>query len=284
MAPILLPLLLPSSISRDTWHSASLTLRTTTLLKSISTFLQPRNSKLPSPPKFAKILTRLTSRQTTISDPSIIPTTYGEQNNSPSPGTIVGIVLGSVGGFLLLLWLLYTCFTMRRSATESTFTEDVTFRENSRRRSHNSRRSSRPHSRRVSTTEKVEIRRQRSRNRSSTPVRVVREEVRQEARRPPPVERVVVEERRPPPAERVVVEERREVRRSRDERRSRSRDERSSSTSGGNSDEVVVIEEHDPPRRSKSKRERRNSGFRTVDPLSVAGVVGGEARRGERRR
>ncbi|CAD6445733.1 7e819bfa-3068-4bca-8d7c-48c80982a51e [Sclerotinia trifoliorum] len=250
-----------STISRDISHSASLTSRTTTLLKPISTFLQPTNAELPSPSNFAKILTRLISRQATSSDPSVIPTTYGEQNNSSSPGTIVGIVLGSVGGFLLLLWLLYTCSTMRRSAAESTFTEDVTFHENSRRRSHNSRRSSRPHSRRVSATEKVEIRRQRSR--SPTPVRVVREEVRQEVRRPPPVER-------------VVVEERREVR--------RSRDERSSGTSGGNSDEVVVIEEHDPPRRSKSKRERRNSGFRTVDPLSVGGIVGGEGRRGERRR
>jgi hypothetical protein len=94
-------------------------------------------------------------------------------------------------------------------------------------------------------------------------VRVVREEIRQE------------QPRRPIPVERVVVEERREVRKSR---------ERSPSTSRGGSDEVVVIEEPSPPRRSKSKRERRDSGFRTVDPLSFGGVVGGEGRRGERRR
>ncbi|TGO49202.1 hypothetical protein BCON_0217g00030 [Botryotinia convoluta] len=259
-----------SLFSRDVSHSASLTSRTTTILPPISTIFQRRNVQLSSPSKLTKFLTRLISRQTTSSNPSIIPTTYGQQNNSPSPGTIVGIVLGSVGGFLLLLWLLYTCCTLgRRQSAQSTVTEDVTFRGNVRRRSHNSHRSSRPHSRRVSTTEKVEIRRQRSR--SPAPVRVVREEVRQETRRPPP------------PVERVVVEERREVRRSR---------ERSPSSSGGGSDEVVVIEEHDPPRRSKSKRERRergeraerDSGFRTVDPLSFGGVVGGEGRRGERRR
>ncbi|KAF5875462.1 uncharacterized protein Bfra_003916 [Botrytis fragariae] len=254
-----------SLFSRDVAHSASLTSRTTPILQPISTILQPRNGQSSSPSTLTKFLTRLISRQTTSSNPSIIPTTYGQQNNSPSPGTIVGIVLGSVGGFLLLLWLLYTCCTLgRRQSAQSTVTEDVTFRENVRRRSHNSHRSSRPHSRRVSTTEKVEIRRQRSR--SPAPVRVVREEVRQETRRPPP------------PVERVIVEERREVRRSR---------ERSPSSSGGGSDEVVVIEEHDPPRRSKSKRERRergeraerDSGFRTVDPLSFGGVVGGEGRR-----
>ncbi|TGO25542.1 hypothetical protein BPAE_0078g00410 [Botrytis paeoniae] len=290
MAPI--PISRFSGISlfpKDVAHSASLTSRTTTILQPISTIFQRRNIQLSSPSKLAKLLTRLISRQTTSSNPSIIPTTYGQQNNSLSPGTIVGIVLGSVGGFLLLLWLLYTCCTLgRRQSAQSTVTEDVTFRENVRRRSHNSHRSSRPHSRRVSTTEKVEIRRQRSR--SPAPVRVVREEVRQEMRRPPPpVERVVREEvrqetrRPPPPVERVVVEERREVRRSR---------ERSPSSSGRGSDEVVVIEEHDPPRRSKSKRERRergeraerDSGFRTVDPLSFGGVVGGEGRRGERRR
>jgi hypothetical protein len=56
------------------------------------------------------------------------------------------------------------------------------------------------------------------------------------------------------------------------------------------SDEVVVIEEHSPPRRKKSHREREErdreveSGFRTVDPLAYGGVVGGNSRRGSRRR
>ncbi|KAJ6444507.1 protein translocation protein, Sec62 family protein [Purpureocillium lavendulum] len=38
----------------------------------------------------------------------VIPTTYGSLDNSPSPGVVVGIVLGSVAGFLLLLFLLYS--------------------------------------------------------------------------------------------------------------------------------------------------------------------------------
>jgi hypothetical protein len=39
-----------------------------------------------------------------------IPTTYAGLNSGPQPGSVVGIVLGSVAGFLLLLWFLYTCF------------------------------------------------------------------------------------------------------------------------------------------------------------------------------
>jgi hypothetical protein len=85
----------------------------------------------------------------------------------------------------------------------------------------------------------VEVRRERS------PIRIVR-----------PPERV----------ERIIVEERREE-----------RVERSRSHSRGGSDEVVVIEEHSPPRRkSKSvKEDRRESGYRTVDPLAFGGAVGG---------
>ncbi|KAH7160807.1 hypothetical protein EDB81DRAFT_327198 [Dactylonectria macrodidyma] len=36
-----------------------------------------------------------------------IPSTYGSLNSSPSPGVVVGIVLGSVAGFLLLLYIIY---------------------------------------------------------------------------------------------------------------------------------------------------------------------------------
>jgi len=37
------------------------------------------------------------------------------------------------------------------------------------------------------------------------------------------------------------------------------------------SDEVVVIEERSPPRRSKGKRDSKDSGYRTVDPLAYGG-------------
>lgn len=39
-----------------------------------------------------------------------IPTTYTGLDSGPPPGSVVGIVLGSVAGFLLLLWVLHTCF------------------------------------------------------------------------------------------------------------------------------------------------------------------------------
>lgn len=166
------------------------------------------------------------------SDSSIVPVNYSNQNSGPSPGTVVGIVLGSVAGFLLLLWLLYTCLSFNNVSSSSSYTESVVVRDRrkSTAGSHRSRRMS----------ETVEIRRERS------PVRIVREPMR---------------------TERVVVEERRESRR-----------DHSPTTS----DEVVVIEEHSPPRRSKSKKEtvevRRESGYRTVDPLSYAG--GGAPLRG----
>jgi hypothetical protein len=173
----------------------------------------------------------------------IIPSTYGSINSGPSPGTVVGIVLGSVGGFLLLLWLIYTCLNFGTISSRSSYTESVAVVRD-RRKSH------RGSSRRASET--VEVRR------GPSPVRIVREP--SVHIRPPP-ERV----------ERVVVEESRETRRER---------EREMSSIG--SDEVVVIEESSPPRRKKSVRreeDRRDSGYRTVDPGSYAGAVGGRKAR-----
>lgn len=156
-------------------------------------------------------------------------------------------MLGSVGGFLLVLWLIYTCVNFGDWNAGSSYTESIVVREQRRKGA----RGGSQRGRRVSET--VEIRRERS----PLPSGVSREEPRI-VRAP---ERVVVEE------------ERREV------RRDRSRESRAAD------DEVVVIEEHSPPRRSKSKKERReedrreeerrDSGFRTVDPLAYGGVVGG---------
>lgn len=47
--------------------------------------------------------TALQKRYTTIS----IPSTYGRLNDSPPAGTVVGIVLGSVAGFVLLMYVLF---------------------------------------------------------------------------------------------------------------------------------------------------------------------------------
>jgi hypothetical protein len=48
----------------------------------------------------------LARRQTEI---VAIPTTYNGLYSGPPPGTVVGVVLGSVAGFLLIIWLMYTC-------------------------------------------------------------------------------------------------------------------------------------------------------------------------------
>ncbi|KAI9867637.1 MAG: hypothetical protein M1813_008437 [Trichoglossum hirsutum] len=40
----------------------------------------------------------------------VIPNTYTDNQSGPSPGSVVGIVLGSVFGFLFLLWLIWACF------------------------------------------------------------------------------------------------------------------------------------------------------------------------------
>ena len=69
----------------------------------------------------------------TGSNDAIIPTTYGQLNSGPAPSTVVGIVLGSVGGFLLILWLIYTCATLGGDVGGSDYTESVVV---ARRKSH----------------------------------------------------------------------------------------------------------------------------------------------------
>jgi hypothetical protein len=123
------------------------------------------------------LLPLLHRRQTT----TIIPADYTNIDTSQPPGTIIGIVLGSVAGFLLILWLIYTLMGGNITVGASSDVSSVVIRERKRSRRGSSRRTS-------SRRESVEVR---------------------EVRRPPVVERIVVEERResrpgPPPV--VVVE------------------------------------------------------------------------------
>jgi len=107
-----------------------------------------------------------------------------------------------------------------------------------------------------SYTESIVVRERRKSHHGSTRSRRASETV--EVRRDRSPVRIV---REPERVERIIVEESRETRRER---------------SRGGSDEVVVIEEHSPPRRKKSvKEERRESGYRTVDPLAYGGAMGG---------
>jgi len=143
MAPVLLP-----SPSDELINLAVLDVRHISSLSSII--------------RRASTTVELLRRQATVAIPS---STYTGLNGGPTPGAVVGAVLGSVGGFLLILWLLYTCFGMTRT-TASSVASSVVVRE--RRKS--TRTSSGQRSRRQSETAEI--------------------------RRPPVVERVVVEERR----------------------------------------------------------------------------------------
>lgn len=186
-----------------------------------------------------------------------IPSTYGSLRASPDPGAVVGITLGAAGGFIALLFLLYTCINMAGGGVgdgaTSVGTASMVTRKTRRARattaSHGrhasrSRSRSRSHHRRRET---VEVRRTTARGQS-----VVVEE-----RAPGGVERVVVEERRrsvsrpappppaPPPAPHPDVSE--------------------------SEDEIVVIEET-APRRHRSRR--RSSAERRIEYREVRRTSG----------
>ncbi|KAK8242281.1 hypothetical protein IWZ00DRAFT_371686 [Phyllosticta capitalensis] len=167
-------------------------------------------SLFASSPSSSHLVRRQQFRQEGSSS-GYIPLVYDNLNSGPSPGAVVGIVLGSVIGFLLIVWLFYAIAAMG-GGTRAYADEEVVVRER-RPRSTRSRRSVR---------------------------RTSRPEIREVSRSPGRRQRIVVEERRTsvPPAPRprsrsVVVEERVTDRRV------------------DGDDIVEVIEETSPPRRSR---------------------------------
>ncbi|GME27307.1 hypothetical protein GTA08_BOTSDO10805 [Neofusicoccum parvum] len=196
--------------------------------------LEPR-SAAASNPLLARSSRHVVPRQNYDSSGGYIPLSYQGLNSGPAPGAVVGIVLGSVAGFLLIAWLLLTVANLSgRNAIAGE--EEIVVRERHARspRSRRSRRSS-------------------------------RHEIREISRSPRPHQHIVVEERRtsvpppPPPQPRprsrsVLVEERVTT-------------ERERRVDGD--DIVEVIEEHSPPRRHRSRRE--SGGYRSVDPDLYAG-------------
>ncbi|KAL3445299.1 hypothetical protein BJX65DRAFT_281468 [Aspergillus insuetus] len=97
--------------------------QTTPPLPSSNTYnnlleLNQQTKTLPIPPTRHDPWKRST---TTIAANTIsIPSTYGRQHSSPSSGVIAGAVLGSVAGFLFLLYLLYLSLTSGRRFSAST--------------------------------------------------------------------------------------------------------------------------------------------------------------------
>ncbi|KAF1916053.1 hypothetical protein BDU57DRAFT_515890 [Ampelomyces quisqualis] len=128
-------------------------------------------------------------RQQMIVQPGIIPTYYNL--DGPAPGTVAGIVLGSVAGFLLIVWLLYTLFNGQtfggaRATTAMAGQEEIIVRR-PRRNSHGARRST--------ASRRTEVR-----------------EVSRSPRRSGGRSQIIVEERRGPPRPRsIIVEERHRV-------------------------------------------------------------------------
>lgn len=155
--------------------------------------LPDRSSILPS--RSSHPLTSSSSSLLRRQQVVAIPITYSNINPGSNPGEIAGIVLGSVAGFLLLLWLLYTVFSLGGGSRGAIVEERVV-----RRRS----RSPRPRS--VSRSEIIEVQHSRQRSPAPPPRREVRREtiVVEETRRPAPVEREddiveVIEEHSPAP-------------------------------------------------------------------------------------
>ncbi len=208
--------------------------------------LPPRRASV-APPETRDALA-LFGRQVT----TLVPATYGGLNAGPDPGTVVGITLGSVGGFILIVYFVYICMSFGTSDSASSYgTASVVTRKS--RRSHRRGDGHRHRHGGSRQRETVEIR-------TSSRGPVVVEEIITPAR--DHVDRIVVEERRRSVSRPPVVPSAPPVVLSDD-------------------DEVVVIEEHSPPRRHRTHRrssasqrhERHASGFREVDPDRFAAAT-----------
>ena len=172
-----------------------------------------------------------TRNTNTVTATPLIPANYAGINDGPTPGTVVGIVFGSVAGFLLLLWLIYTCFNFSgTNARSSVVEEEVVIRRHSRS----------PSRRRSSPRRSPPRGLPSSRSRSES----VMEEIRSTRERTPPPRR---ESRR----ETVIIEETRRPARQED-------------------DVIEVIEEHSPAPPPPRER-RKSGGFRIVDPEEFGG-------------
>ncbi|KAF2846725.1 hypothetical protein T440DRAFT_222429 [Plenodomus tracheiphilus IPT5] len=162
------------------------------LAAQIESMVAPRNPSLNSrQPSLARPFNApqsapLAKRQQMLVQQGIIPTYYNL--SGPQPGTVVGIVLGSVAGFLLIVWLLYS-LTNGAARTAGTRTamageEEIVVRR--RRNSHGNA----------------------SRSRNSRQMR----EVSRSPRRSSGRSGIIVDERRPPTRTRsIIVEERHRV-------------------------------------------------------------------------
>lgn len=88
----------------------------------VSQLLKHDSAATPLPGTISKRQTRIVA----------VPAEYAGLNSGPAPGAVAGIVLGSVGGFLLILWLIYSCFSMGRFGGGDEVIEEEVVRRKSR--------------------------------------------------------------------------------------------------------------------------------------------------------
>ncbi|OTB08105.1 hypothetical protein M426DRAFT_317210 [Hypoxylon sp. CI-4A] len=196
-------------------------------------------------------------------DVSTVPEGYGRTQSGPSPGAVVGIVLGSIAGFVLLLWIIYFCVNLGGSSGDieegsvgaGGSSSVVSYR--SRPRIHR-------HSRRSHSEYSPSTQQQQQQRRTKETIEITR----RDRRRPSVSSRSRTPERRD---QIVVMEEngRSSSPRSTSITRSRSRS-RSMSISRPRppppphpDDEIIVLEEHTPPRRQSRNYRRQSSERRT---------------------
>ena len=207
--------------------------------------------------------TRVWPRQAAAHTTTTIPAGYGAQDSSPDPGAVVGITLGAVAGFILLLWLIYTCLYLGgyrgagrsdvdagTSVSGGSFTTASALSRKLRRTTSHHRRTSHHHHRH---------------HRHHSPNR--RETVEMRGGRGP----IIVEEAGGGPRE-VVVEETTRARSTGPPRQPAP----PPAARVSEQDEVVVIEEDSPPKKHRSKRSsggrrRESGGYRDIDPERFAG-------------
>ena len=191
MAPAVLPLAGASSVEQIHQVSSPIPIAFPSIPPTVPERDIPDNvyatihKNMPLVPRMIQRISTLLARAfisftTSISLPKrqaqilAIPTTYAGLNDGPAPGAVAGIVIGAVCGFLLVLWLIYTCFNMGGIGGRGEVIEEEIVRHRSR-----SPRRSRSHS------ETIEITKSRSPPRRERE-RIIVEETRRVSRPPEP--------------------------------------------------------------------------------------------------
>lgn len=238
----------------------------------LSSSLRPRAAETPASPRSEPraagpptlAIPHLRPRQ---SEAPYVTETYGSVDDSPSPGEIVGIVIGSIAGFLLLLWLVHICIHNAKPAAvwdgtiaSTSGSSLLTHRHRHSSKSHSSRSHSHRHSHGshrksgVRRRETVEIRT------SNQHHPIIIDEPRHRHSAPPMVE---VENRRRSSGKPVIVPV-----------------AASEPTTLSTATEDIIVVQPPPAARRHSKRNsghshhrRHSSGYRDIHPDQFAGGI-----------